>query len=358
MKDCADDEEFINKANAYLSSLKSSHTRVLNRDWSYEMMYDFFPNLTKEGEKNPYAYVQAIAEKPEVKSVYQDYLQKKSKNSSPSSPTASPEKTFSNLHMEDVIPQKVAYIHIQSFGSNHMEQDREPIYSYLQKVKDYPVLILDVRDNGGGDTDYLNLFLPELMSQPLHMEIYTLFRDRFSANEYVDPLISIQDHSTIKKKIEAILEEQYPHSKDYMLGKYHVCNVMDKELEAYPNSIHYKGHIYILNNEATASAAGYTGMFIKMGNLGTIVGRNTAAECGGMNPAFLVLPNTKLLFRMTSSLSICPKVSYAKDGYMTNNVLYPDVYVRDASRYLKEDGRVDMERDQCIQQVLELENMK
>src|SRR5699024_7163866 len=62
---------------------------------------------------------------------------------------------FSNLTTENLIDQKLAYIKINKMLSiDQVGSDEILLDEYLQQIKDYPNLVIDIRGNGGGDSRY------------------------------------------------------------------------------------------------------------------------------------------------------------------------------------------------------------
>lgn len=348
LKNCNDDEEFVDKVNTYFERLNSPHTKLNNRQQSFWWLFKYFPNIPGDEKTNSQYYMKHIASQPEIKEIYRTYLEKPMYSSM--------ESKQKNLQMEDLIKGKVAYIHMASFSGNQIEKDKEQLFAYLKRVQYYPTLILDVRDNGGGNSNYFVELLSMLVNKSTKLDMYLLFRDRFYINEY--RVIPFKENPQMHKEVAKLLEKQYPHSAKYILDKYNACNAGTINIDPSVDSIHYKGNIYILVNGNTGSSATYFATYVKGVKLGTVVGEETTPEGIGIDSASFVLPQTKLLWRMHYELSITPQVSFAKDGYMTDSILVPDILTGDATRYLKKNGQVDIERDQCIQKVLKLEHIQ
>lgn len=57
-----------------------------------------------------------------------------------------------------------------------MEMDSSEIRDFLIEVKDYKTLILDIRGNGGGNSDYWRAHIaPLLINKPIEYNTYLLY---------------------------------------------------------------------------------------------------------------------------------------------------------------------------------------
>lgn len=74
----------------------------------------------------------------------------------------------------------MAYVKIadMTHQSQLMDSEKQAITDYLHGVKDSPVLILDIRDNKGGDTRYWTKFLlPQVIDKPYSLELLSFYKD-------------------------------------------------------------------------------------------------------------------------------------------------------------------------------------
>lgn len=159
------DEDFFNRMDEVLSELHNWHTQLvsLNSGLDYYITYKNYP-------KNFWRYdIAKIYEKDNVRRRYninnetvKRFVDVNMKSDDEVN------KTYSNnIITENIIKNKLAYIKIKSLiGLEYINQDKDIIINYLNEIKDYPFLIIDIRGNGGGDSRYWqNFLLPEILDK-------------------------------------------------------------------------------------------------------------------------------------------------------------------------------------------------
>lgn len=68
---------------------------------------------------------------------------------------ASKHNEYSNqIITKDIKEGSIGYVYIKSFSGEPMEKDKEIIYKYLESIKNYNALVIDIRDNEGGTDLY------------------------------------------------------------------------------------------------------------------------------------------------------------------------------------------------------------
>lgn len=100
-----------------------------------------------------------------------------------------PDLLFSTLKDEEA---GMAYLKLPSFSALYVEKDGPVIRAFLEEIRDYRSLIIDIRGNGGGSTNYWerNIVAP-LIDKPLEMKCYVLFRD----STYLKPFLKHKMHN-------------------------------------------------------------------------------------------------------------------------------------------------------------------
>ncbi len=172
-------------------------------------------------------------------------------------------KTYSkNLMTENIIKDKLAYIRISSLiGMEYINQDRDIVINYLNEIKDYPFLIIDIRGNGGGDSRYWAYFLlPNIIDKKYETKNYLLIKsgelnkkifEQFNFNKDVKTFL---DKSSFSRDVKDILKD----FDGYL--------AFDSIIEPSEDSIHYKGKIYLLVDNGVYSSAEMLASFCKETN--------------------------------------------------------------------------------------------
>jgi C-terminal processing protease CtpA/Prc len=223
-----------------------------------------------------------------------------------------------NLYTRILEKDKTAYMRIKSFGANYVASDTTQIFEFLKGIKEYPNLIIDIRGNGGGSDAYWGKnIMSYLVNEKLSVRSYLLFRD----GKYLEPFAE-NKLSTLNLMLQPIsnlpIAKNYPEEiksgfKDFVF--------IDKQFEAY-NSIGFKGKIYLLVDSGVYSGAESFAAFAKASGWATLVGTETGGDGIGFDPAFAVMPNSKLVIRFPMVMALNPDGT-ANEETHTN----PDIYV-------------------------------
>lgn len=223
---------------------------------------------------------------------------------------------------------KIAYLKVPSFGGSLVKQDREGIHDFLNSIKDYPYLIIDIRGNGGGSDLYWskNIVKP-LINKSLSVKNYLVFRD----GKYIVPFIEthgmpfIKD-ITVKPTVDAPPDFKCPPELRKELWWY-----QDFSKTLVPeNPVGFKGKIYLLVDENVFSSSESFAVFAKASNWATLVGTTTGGDGIGMDPCIMALPNSGLIVRFPLDMGINP------DGTINEEThTYPDIYVEESVKDYK-----------------------
>ncbi|MCX4261409.1 MAG: S41 family peptidase [Alistipes sp.] len=161
-----------------------------------------------------------------------------------------------------IIDDSVAYVGIPTFPLSEVETDR--IISFIGSVADMPAMIVDLRNNGGGDTKVLNRILSSILHEPSRArgDIMQVKR-RGDFSSFRDCCLNYPD--TID-----IFPEYMP--KEGLDGYW---NDSHSDRIATDTVVNYKGRVYVLTNAMSRSAATIFPAEIVRNRRGVVVGRET-----------------------------------------------------------------------------------
>ncbi|WP_170240240.1 S41 family peptidase [Thermosediminibacter litoriperuensis] len=235
-------------------------------------------------------------------------------------------KKDSSIQTHIIEEGKIAYLKIFSFNSRYVESDREKIREFLETVKDYPYLIIDIRGNGGGSTTYWeqNIVSP-LSNKRLSMKFYCAFKD----GDYIKPFIGAK-YWFLKRIDELPVNKNYPPE----IGESLLC-YGEVNYDISPESpVGFKGRIFLLVDEGVYSSAESFAAFAKATKWATLVGTRTGGDGIGIDPAFVALPNSGLIVRFALEMGLNPDGS-ANYEFATAPDIFAEQTYRDFLKHLE-----------------------
>ncbi|MDE6140254.1 MAG: S41 family peptidase [Alistipes sp.] len=161
-----------------------------------------------------------------------------------------------------MIDDSVAYMGISTFQLNNVETDR--IISFIDSVADVPAMIIDLRNNGGGDTKVLNRILASILNAPSRAKGDIMqVKQRGNFSSFRDCCLNYPDTIDIFPQYAA---------KEGADGFY---DEMHSDRMPIDTAVNYKGRVYVLTNSSSCSAATIFPAEIVRNRRGVVVGRET-----------------------------------------------------------------------------------
>ncbi|MCX7773028.1 MAG: S41 family peptidase, partial [Clostridia bacterium] len=227
-----------------------------------------------------------------------------------------PEHLFTTELLE---PGSIAYLKLPSLASFYVEKDRAGLRAFLESIKDYKGLIIDIRGNGGGSTEYwMDDIIPLLTDKTLSAKNYILFKK----SDYIKPFMKQKmffDYYALKPLKELAFSKDAPGY--YLENDNGVYEELSYEVKP-NNPVGFKGRIYLLVDDYVYSSAEALAVFAKATHWATLVGTRTGGDGIGFDPVPVALPNSGLVVRFPSDMGLNP------DGTVNEETAtQPDVYV-------------------------------
>jgi C-terminal processing protease CtpA/Prc len=212
--------------------------------------------------------------------------------------------------------KSLAYIKIKAMNKNTQYTDQIEIKKFLESIKDYNGLIIDIRDNGGGYESYWTYnFVEPLTNKNLSVDYITAFKD----SEYIKPFMESSLILDFKLKPVSELPDNNKFPKE--LKKDFSKFVINNKTVSPEYPVNFKGKIYLLVNEGTFSAAESFASFSKATKWATLVGTPTGGDGVGQGPIYASLPNTGLVIRFPYTLGLNPDGTANEETHSQ-----PDIY--------------------------------
>lgn len=220
-----------------------------------------------------------------------------------------------SIRTELLEPGKTAYVAIDSFSESRREQDYKILTDFYRSVGDYENLIIDISKNSGGSDMYWskNIVAPNI-TEVIGCDKYALFQMSRNNQPFLDEAL----RKPSIKPISALPQLEKMNQKDLS----QMTHFTEFRMAVSPESKDklFKGKIWLLVSEDVYSAAEAFTVFCKSTGFATIVGTQTGGDGIGIDPAYLVLPNSGIMVRYS--------IFYGINDDGTNNEEYgtiPDI---------------------------------
>lgn len=314
------DEDFFFRMNDVLIDLNNGHTHLVDRDFgmycylTYYAMprFNWRNDIAKLYEKDKVRRRYNITNQSLREYMNDSYIEYRNIGSVPSiginnkifaankSFIESEETDFTNLTTENLIDQKLAYIKINKMlSTEQIGSDEIILDEFLQQIKDYPNLVIDIRGNGGGDSRYWQEFLlPKIIGKS-----YKTMNYSFLKKGELNKKVVIQEgyHANINNFLKTA-----PFSKEIkkFLKDFDYYNNEELIVDPRKDSINFQGNIYLLVDQDVYSSAEMLASFCKETGLAKLVGSKTAGDGIGSDPMQIDLPNTGYVLRFSKNMGL------------------------------------------------------
>lgn len=196
------------------------------------------------------------------------------------------ENTDENIETKIIEPGKIAYIKVKSFEAKNIgPHDEKIIGDFFEKTKNYENIIIDITGNGGGVSWYINYFWP-ILKNDMTIDSYSLFKTGSHCEPYIEEVYSdrIQPIDNLPKFPNLNPEDKKELTHFVKCSNYFVAS---------KNPI--KAKVWLLIDENVFSAAESFAILCKSSEEVTLVGKSTTGDGIGIDPVYVILPNSKVV---------------------------------------------------------------
>ena len=197
-----------------------------------------------------------------------------------------------------LIEDKIAIMQIKSFFYDNLANDSARIISFLEKIKNYEYLIIDIQDNGGGSSNYWKKYIVGKMSDtsisfPRHQVAKNGSLNRhFYPDFFEEGQITTRQNTFFSDTPNEIFD-----------GSYYVNSTTDTIMPN--NPIPFKGKVFVLINERVVSASDDFAYFCKASKWATVTGVRTMGDGGNIaEPTLFMLPNSGIVIAHPSVVGL------------------------------------------------------
>lgn len=280
-------EEFINWLQNLVAKFYNGHARVVSSNAEY--LYYLSAYKTME-EKQPWS---DLLVQPPVQEVYGALSGKEQKN------TISTHQNSSDV-MVTFLNDKTAYLNLPSFDVNLIEGHMNTLSTVLPTIKEAETLIIDIRENSGGNDFYWMRLVQQLISEPVEFSYYNLVR-----GTYIKPFIDAKSRMAFEhlENMQDFPKEVVTKSNQEIIQDFSRFSKVTMKINP-ENSINFKGKIYLLIGPRVFSSSEKFACFAKTTGWATLVGDRTGGDGLGIDPVLVQLPKSHLLIKLPLMLGI------------------------------------------------------
>lgn len=297
IRESKSDLDFYNKMNDVLGELNNGHTGLIDESFAMSLYISYY-HTPKADWRHDFS---KIYEKENVRKRYninnrsiQKYIKENIDN-----PSEDP-SDIDNLTTDIIIKDQLAYMKVNSMlGDLYRKNDEKVLAKFLQEIKNYSNLIIDIRGNGGGDSRYWQEFLlPKILDDDYQTINYSFIKAGklnskvIKQEGYKSNIEEFIESSAFNQKIKDILKDF-----DYYLSD-------ENYIEAAYDTIGFKDNIYLLVDEGVYSSAEMLASFCKETKLAKLVGTRTGGDGIGFDPLQVDLPRTGYVLRFSDGLGL------------------------------------------------------
>lgn len=274
-----------------LIQLDSSHVQVANR----AQLISNYANFTRPEQEQSYTLWTDIIK---TESVMNAYAIKPKELVVGSEPVSKPRMSNNPAFRTSVIVQdKVAYLRIEDLmvANDELDAEAEKVRAFLEEVKGYEKLIIDMRGLGAGnDLFWKSAIVEPLIKESLTVEYYYFLKSTYAKDFFENRGFEIMPLT----EIDSEKLKQVPETVQREFQYYGIKNITIDPKE----SIDFNGDIYVLTDESMNASADRFASFAKDSGFATLVGETTSP--GGLSETALIaaLPNSGLVFNFKGDL--------------------------------------------------------
>ena len=297
IRESKNDLDFYNRMNDVLGELNNGHTGLIDESFAMSLYISYY-HTAKADWRHDFS---KIYEKENVRKRYNINNQsiKKYIKENIDNPSEDP-SDIDNLTTDIIIKDQLAYMKVNSMLEDiYRKNDEKVLAKFLQEIKNYPNLIIDIRGNGGGDSRYWQDFLlPKIIDKNYQTINYSFVKSgeinskSIKQGGYRSDIESFLNNCDFDDKTKDILKEF-----DYYLS-------YEDYVDADEDTIGFKGNIYLLVDEGVYSSAEMLASFCKETKLAKLVGTRTGGDGIGFDPLQVDLPRTGYVLRFSDGLGL------------------------------------------------------
>ena len=223
--------------------------------------------------------------------------------------------TSRNITTRIIEPGRIAYVNILGMSHATMHLDRYTLQDFFASVTDFDHLIIDIRQNSGGDSRFFpRLVIAPNISDPLEYHFYMFLMAGDHNMRLLAPWFHIWwtgDEYPVFHPIHDDLLARLPYLNATDAAALDLYWQYRGIIQPAHDEALFNGKIWLLVSQTNFSAAEQAAAISKQTGFATLVGQTTRGDGVGINPVVLALPNSGIVVRYSPV--------YGTDPYGRNN---------------------------------------
>src|SRR5664280_898365 len=211
----------------------------------------------------------------------------------------------------------VAYLGIRSLTHDAVVRDREVIRSFLKENRTTRTLIIDIRGNEGGDSNY---WVQNVVAPLLRAPMTAVMNIGFPPGAYCAPFIRNKlGTDCFRRKTARQLTSLEWFKPDLYAG---ATSFFQMPLTVSPkDSVGFDGRVFLLVDGDVYSSAEMFAVWAKATKWATLVGTRTRGDGIGFDPGLVALPNSGIVVRYSEDMGINPDGSVNEESQTVPDVV-------------------------------------
>jgi len=326
------EQEYKDALDWILSDLNNDHTGIIGKPY-----YNFLRAATEPEKEKWMPWWEQLNKESAVKR--NANVNEQGKTTSANDNNAK-YITLNNIDAKLLRYKKVAYLGVKKLNKLNIESDMKIIKPFLESIKDYDALIIDIRQNGGGSSYYWSEHIvPMLINKPIKWTKYFVYRGGTFSEPFIKSLRGTGFESL--KPIEEFAKEGLTKAPPEILKDYKYY-INAEEIIQPKDSVNFRGKIYMLVDSEVYSSSEMWASFAKSTGFATLVGEKTGGDGIGQDPLICTLPNSGYVFRFPHVMGLTEDGSCNEEHKTEPDIKVPAKKTEDVSQ------------DEAIQYVLKL----